>query len=101
MILILMNMFFWIGLVIFAYLFEKVCVYIAEERKYKNMKVVQTKHNSNYDYNVVQPKYNSNYDYDDYDKMPTLEDVMFDTGLSEEELDEILPDYNMDLEDFD
>lgn len=97
-------MFFWIGLVIFAFLFEKICAYIAEERKYKNMKVVQMKHNSNYDYNVIHPKNKNNYDYYDYndeDKMPTLEDVMFDTGLSEEELDEILPDYNMDLEDFD
>ena len=100
-------MYFWIGLVIFAYLFEKICAYIAEERKYKNIRAEQRKHNSNYDYNVIHPKYNSNsnynydYYYDDEKEMPTLEDVMFDTGLSEEELDEILPDYNMDLEDFD
>ena len=78
---------FWIGLIKFAYLFEKICSYIAEKRKYKNMKVVQTKYNNNYDYNYEK-------------KIPILEDVMFDTGLSDEELDEILPDYNMDLEDF-
>lgn len=44
--------------------------------------------------------YKTNYDYDEDDKNPIFEDVMFYTGLSDEELDEILPDYNMDLEDF-
>lgn len=76
---------FWIGLIIFAYSFEKICTYIAEERKYKNMKVVRLNNEKVYDYEK---------------KNPILEDVMFDTGLSDEELDEILPDYDMDLEDF-
>ena len=81
-------MFFWIGLIIFAYLFEKVCAYIVEQSKYKNMKVVQLKNGSIYDCGNDK-------------KNPMLEDVMFDTGLSDEEMDERLPDYNMDLEDFD
>ena len=78
---------FWVVLIIFAYSFEKICQYIAEQRKYKNMKTVQV-------------NYKNNYDYDFAKKNPTLEDVMFDTGLSDEELDQILPDFNMDLEDF-
>ena len=76
---------FWIGLIIFAYSLEKIGAYIAEERKYKNMKVVQLDNSKIYDYEKTKP---------------TLEDVMFDTGLSDEVLDEILPDYDMDLEDF-
>ena len=78
---------FWIGLIIFAYTFEKICLYIAEERKYKNTDVLKFK-NAGY--------YNNNFDKN----TPILEDVMFDTGLSDEELDEILPDYNIDLEYF-
>ncbi len=78
---------FWIGLIIFAYLFEKICSYIAEGIKYKGMK-------------VGFGNYKSNYYYNEDDKNPILEDVMFYTGLSDEELDEILPDYDMDLEDF-
>lgn len=78
-------MYFWIGLIIFAYSFEKICAYIAQERKYKNMKVTQTNYKDDYNY---------------HKENPVLEDVMFNTGLSDEELDERLPDYNMDLEDF-
>ena len=29
-----------------------------------------------------------------------LEDLMFDTGMSDEELDEIMPDIDKDIEDF-
>ena len=76
---------FWFFLIIFAYFFEKICQYIVEQRKYKNMKVVQLNYENNYNY---------------CNKNQILEDVMFDSGLSDEELDEILPDYNMDLEDF-
>ena len=41
---------FWVVLIIFAYSFEKICQYIAEQRKYKNMKTVQVNYKNNYDY---------------------------------------------------
>ncbi len=72
-------------LVIIAIIIDKLGEYAKEQRKYKNIKVGFS-------------NYKSNYDYDKQN--PTLEDVMFYTGLSDEELDEILPDYDMDLEDF-
>ena len=35
---------------------------------------------------------------DDYEEC--LEDLMFETGMSEDELDEIMPDIGKDIEDF-
>lgn len=54
---------FWVVLIIFAYSFEKICQYIAEQRKYKNTKTVQV-------------NYKNNYDYDFAKKNPTLEKVL-------------------------
>ncbi len=72
-------------LVIIAIIIDKLGEYAKEQRKYKNIK-------------VGFGNYKNNYKYDE--ENPILEDIMFYTGLSDEELDEILPDYDMDLEDF-
>lgn len=75
-----------IGFTIFAYLFEKGTRYLKEEQEYKNKKV------------VIMSSYDDNPVFDN--EVSSLEDIMFDTGASEEELDEIMPDIDRDLEEW-
>lgn len=70
---------------IFAYLFERGTRYLKERQENKDRKVAIMSTDDN-------PIFAN--------EVSSLEDIMFNTGASEEELDEIMPDIGRDLEEW-